>query len=164
MNRRSFHKLSLGAGIASLLPNEIVNPVVTQGQDHAGLDFSVMLWILQKDLGFEQKMQMVADAGYRSAEIGNEYLQWTSLEWKRNLAKKHALGMSIDSAVPGRNALAHRSKRDALRDDLLKAVPGAKELGCSQFIYTAYTRVPGQTPEQQRAAIVDTLKYAAEHN
>ena len=44
----------------------------------------------------------------------------------------------------------------------MKAVPGAKELGCKQFIYTAYTRVPGQSPEEKKAAIVDSLKYAAD--
>jgi hydroxypyruvate isomerase len=44
----------------------------------------------------------------------------------------------------------------------MKAIPGAKELGCKQFIYTAFTRVPEQTPEQQTASIVDTLKYAAD--
>ncbi len=121
-----------------------------------------MLWTLPKETTFEQKLQMVSDAGFTSAEVGNEYEKWTPEEWDKNLAKLKSLNLTIDSAVPGRNALANVEKRTALHDDLMKAIPGAKRLGCKQFIYTAYTRVPEQTPEQQRAAIVDTLKYAAD--
>ena len=124
--------------------------------------FSVMLWTLPRQTTFEEKLQMVADAGFTSGEVGNEYEKWTPEEWTKNLAKIQSLGLTIDSAVPGRNPLANIEKRTALHDDLLKAIPGAKRLGCKQFIYTAYTRVPEQTPEQQRAAIVDTLKYAAD--
>jgi hydroxypyruvate isomerase len=121
-----------------------------------------MLWTLPKGLSFEQQLDMAAAAGFGGVEVGREYEKWTPEEWKRNLAKKQALGIEVDSAVPGRNALADHSKRKALHDDLVNAIPGAKELGCKQFIYTAYTRVPGQTPAEQRAAIVDTLKYAAD--
>ena len=121
-----------------------------------------MLWTLGRTLTFEQQLQVVADAGYTSAEVGKEYETWKPEEWKRNLAKLQRLGISIDSAVPGRNSLADHTKRTALRDDLMNALPGAKELGCKQFIYTAYKTVPGQSPEEKRAAIVDTLKYAAD--
>lgn len=162
MNRRNFNKLAVGAAAAQYLHSAGAWAEQTADSNPSGAKFSVMLWTLPKQLSFEQHLQMVADAGYSSGEVGKEYENWTPEEWKRNLAKKQALGLTIDSAVPGRNALADVSQRTALHDDLLKAIPGAKELGCSQFIYTAYTRVPGQTPEQQRAAIVDTLKYAAD--
>jgi hydroxypyruvate isomerase len=164
MNRRDFHKLSMGAAAASLLPASVpafaAAPATVAGND--GHKFSVMLWTLPKSLTFEQQLQLVSDAGYTGVEVGNEYEKWTPEQWKTNLAKQQALGIAVDSAVPGRNALADKSKRTNLHDDLLKAIPGAKQLGCKQFIYTAYTRVPGQTPEEQRAAIVDTLKYAAD--
>ena len=124
--------------------------------------FSVMAWTLPKKLTFVQQLKVAADAGYQSIEIGNEYEQWSADEWRQNLAAQHALGIDVDSAVPGRNVLADLSQRKALHDDLLRAIPGAQRLGCSQFIYTAYNRVPGQTPQQQRAAIVDSLKYAAD--
>ena len=162
MNRRDFHKLSVGAALAPLLPGPGAwasqAPVPAAG----GPTFSVMLWTLPKETTFVQKLQMVADAGFTSCEVGNEYEKWTPEEWKTNQAKLASLGLTVDSAVPGRNPLANREKRTALHDDLLKAIPGAKRLGCKQFIYTAFTRVPEQTPEQQRAAIVDTLKYAAD--
>lgn len=162
MNRRDFHKLALSATAASLLPPENALAASRSMTENGGHKFSVMLWTLPKALTFEQHLQVVADAGYTGAEVGKEYETWTPEDWKKNLAKLQALGIEIDSAVPGRNALADISKRTALMDDLKKAIPGAKELGCKQFIYTAYTRVPTQTPEQQRAAIVDTLKYAAD--
>lgn len=163
MNRREFQKLSIAASLSSLLPGkEMFAAPQAESAKNDGHKFSIMLWTLPKGLTFEQQLQMAADAGFNGVEVGKEYESWTPEEWKRNLAKQHALGIEVDSAVPGRNALADHTKRQALHDDLMKAIPGAKELGCKQFIYTAYTRVPGQSPEEQRAAIVDTLKYAAD--
>jgi len=164
MNRREFHKLSMAASLTPFLPggNAIASPLPATPPDNDGHKFSIMLWTLTIHWSFEQQLDLAAAAGYNAVEVGNEYEKWTPEQWKRNLAKKQSLGLKVDSAVPGRNALADHSKRTALHDDLIKAIPGAKELGCKQFIYTAYTRVPEQTPEQQRAAIVDTLKYAAD--
>lgn len=163
MNRREFHKLSIGASLTPFIKGNIAS--ASSGfvlPDKTDQKFSIMLWTLPKGLTFEQQLDLASSAGFQGVEVGNEYEKWTPAEWKRNLARKDALGIKVDSAVPGRNALADHSKRTALHDDLMKAIPGAKELGCKQFIYTAYTRVPEQTPEQQRAAIVDTLKYAAD--
>ena len=163
MNRREFHKLSMAASLTPFLRGDaFASTTAAAPPDNGGHKFSIMLWTLPKGLTFEQQLDMAAAAGFNGVEVGKEYEKWTPEEWKRNLAKQQALGIAVDSAVPGRNALADQSKRTALRDDLMAAIPGAKELGCKQFIYTAYTRVPGQTPEQQRAAIVDTLKYAAD--
>jgi hydroxypyruvate isomerase len=163
MNRREFHKLSLGTAAASMLPAVSAFAAAPRTVvENDGHKFSVMLWTLDRTLSFEQKLQIVADAGYTGAEVGNEYEKWTADEWKRNLAKQQSLGIAIDSAVPGRNALADHSRRTALHDDLLKAIPGAKDMGCKQFIYTAFNTVPGQSAAEQRAAIVDTLKYAAD--
>jgi hydroxypyruvate isomerase len=163
MNRREFSKLSVAASVATLLPgSRVLASTGAAPADNGGHKFSVMLWTLPKGLSFEQQLDLAAAAGFNGVEVGREYEKWTPEEWKRNLAKQQALGIAVDSAVPGRNPLADHTKRTALHDDLMNAIPGAKQLGCKQFIYTAYTRVPGQTPEQQRAAIVDTLKYAAD--
>ncbi len=160
MNRRDFHMLSLGAAAASMLPPSAA--MAQTPRNNGGHKFTLMLWTLPKAMTFEQRLQVAADAGCDSVEIGNEYEKWTPEEWKRYTGKLQQLNLTVDSAVPGRNALADHSKRDALRDDIMKALPGARQLNCPQFIYTAYTRVPGQTPEQQRAAIVDSLKFAAD--
>ena len=162
MNRREFHKLALATTAASVVSAESLWAAAPTPATNEGHKFSIMLWTLPKKLTFQQQIQLVADAGYTGAEVGREYETWTPQDWESNLAKLHSLGIQIDSAVPGRNALADVTKRNALTEDLKKAIPGAKQLGCTQFIYTAYNRVPEQTPEQQRAAIVDTLKYAAD--
>ena len=163
MNRREFHRYSMAALLTPFVPGEMFASLVPVAlSDNGGHKFSVMLWTLPKGLTFEQQLEIAAAAGFDGVEVGNEYERWTPEEWKRNLAKKQALNIEVDSAVPGRNALADHSRRAALHDDLMRAIPGAKELGCKQFIYTAFTRVPEQTPEQQTAAIVDTLKYAAD--
>ena len=162
MNRREFNTLSVGAAVGSLLPLQHAAASLTGAVDKPRQKFTVMAGTFPKTMTFEQRLQATSDAGLDSVELINQYLTWTPEEWKANLAKLKALNLTVDSAVPGRNALADHTKRTALHDDLMKAIPGAKELGCTQFIYTAYTRVPGQTPEEQRAAIVDTLKYAAD--
>ena len=162
MNRRDFSKLSLAASLAPLAGTPAAWAAAPPPPDNGGHKFSLMLWTLPRTMDFQQKLQVAANAGMDSVEVGNEYEQWTEAEWTANLAKLKQLGLTVDSAVPGRNALADNSKRGALHDDIMKALPGCKRLGCKQFIYTAYTRVPGQTPEQQHAAIVDTLKYTAD--
>lgn len=162
MNRREFHKLALSTTAASLMPAGKLSAAPPASAINEGHKFSIMLWTLPKKLSFQQQLQIVADAGYTGAEVGREYETWTPQEWQSNLDTLHKLGIQVDSAVPGRNSLADITKRNALTEDLKKAIPGAKQLGCTQFIYTAYNRVPEQTPEQQRAAIVDTLKYAAD--
>ena len=161
MDRRQFSKLALGATVAPFVPS-IERQALAAPQDNGGHKFSLMLWTLPRTMPFQQRLQVASDAGMDSVEVGNEYEKWTEEEWTSNLAKLKQLGLTVDSAVPGRNALADHSKRTALHDDIMKALPGCKRLGCKQFIYTAYTRVPDQTPEQQRAAIVDTLKYTAD--
>lgn len=162
MNRREFHKVSIGTALGSMLPLSQSAAQSTSSGHNNGHKFTVMVGTFPKTMTFEQRLQAAADAGLDSVEVTNQYQKWTPEEWKTYIALLQSLKLTVDSAVPGRNALADHSRRTALHDDLLKAIPGAKELGCSQFIYTAYTRVPGQTPEQQRAAIVDTLKYAAD--
>ncbi len=163
MNRRDFNKLYIGAAVAPLVTGTAAWAASAAAPpDNGGHKFTLMLWTLAKELTFHQRLQIAADAGMNSVEVGNEYEKWTEAEWTSNLAKLKSLGLTVDSAVPGRNPLADHTKRTALKDDLLKAIPGCKRLGCSQFIYTAFTRVPEQTPEQQRAAIADSLKYAAD--
>ncbi len=163
MNRREFNTLGLGAALAPFVAGRAAYADAVQvpaKRDNGGHTFSVMLWTLPKGLSFVQQLELVAAAGYDSVEVGSEYEKWTEDEWTANLAALHRLGLGVDAAVPGRNALADATKRAALHDDLLKAIPGAKRLGCKQLIYTAFKRVPGQSLEEQRAAIVDTLKYA----
>ena len=162
MNRREFNTLSMASAAGSLLPTRHAEASFAVPAERPRQKFTVMAGTFPKTMTFEQRLQATADAGLDSVELISQYLTWTPDEWKANLAKLHSLNLTVDSAVPGRNALADHTRRTALHDDLIKAIPGAKELGCSQFIYTAYTRVPGQTPGQQRTAIVDTLKYAAD--
>src|SRR6187402_2390622 len=123
MNRRDFHKLSMGAAAASLLPGvpAFAADAPATVASNGGHKFSVMLWTLPKGLTFPQQLQLASDAGFTGVEVGNEYEKWTPEEWKTNLAKQHQLGIAVDSAVPGRNALADKSKRPALTEDLKKA-------------------------------------------
>ena len=161
MDRRHFARCALGASVAALGPKSIL-PATAPGSAAAQVNFSVMAWTLPHHPTFQQQLQIAADAGYGGLELLNEYEHWTTEDWRSNLAAQQRLGIAVDCTVPGRNALADITGRKVLRDDLLRAIPGAQRLGCSRFIYTAYNRMPDQTPQQQRSAIVDTLRYAAD--
>ena len=66
MNRREFNKFSLGAAAASMLRTGSAAAFAPRTvAENDGHKFSVMLWTLPKGIGFEQQLQMVADAGYR---------------------------------------------------------------------------------------------------
>lgn len=62
MNRRSFHKLSIGAAATTFLQEAGGWAAPADAPDTVGPKFSVMLWTLPQQLTFEQQLQMVADA------------------------------------------------------------------------------------------------------
>jgi hydroxypyruvate isomerase len=95
MNRRIFNRYSMAALLTPFLPGSMASASLAAAAppDNGGHKFSVMLWTLPKGLTFEQQLDIAAAAGFDGVEVGNEYEKWTSEEWKRNLAKKHALNM-----------------------------------------------------------------------
>lgn len=124
--------------------------------------FSVMLWVLGKQMTMEQQLETVAAAGYTAGELVREWSTWTPAQRKQIIAKKNALGLTFDLMFPSTAALTDASARGKLADEIRTAVPVAREIGCTQFSFRSGPRVPGQSPEQQRQTIVDALKVASE--
>ncbi|MGI4756819.1 MAG: TIM barrel protein [Janthinobacterium lividum] len=124
--------------------------------------FSVMLWVLGKQMSMEQRLEMIAAAGYTAGELVREWFTWTPAERKQIVTKKNALGVTFDVMFPSTAALTDASAHGKLAEEIRAALPIAREIGCTQFSFRSGPRVPGQSPEQQRQTIVDALKVASE--
>jgi hydroxypyruvate isomerase len=120
--------------------------------------FSVMLWILSKTMTMEQRLQIVADAGYDGGEMTNEWMKWTPEETRRIIAKKDRLGLTFDAIFPTTAPLNHPDSTQRIREDVMKAIPFAQQIGCPMFLVRSGQLIPGQSDEAKRAQIVDHLK------
>ncbi len=123
--------------------------------------FSVMLWALGKALSMEQRLEMVATAGYNGGELVTEWQGWSAEERKRIVAKKNALGLTFDLMFPVVPSLTDPSNRTVVADHVRAALPVAQEFGCTQFGFKAGPRAAGQSPDQLKQTIADGLKAAA---
>jgi hydroxypyruvate isomerase len=59
-------------------------------------NLSIMLWTVFTNLPFEQRLEKIAEAGFRNVELVGEYDNWTETEFKRANAKRKELGISFD--------------------------------------------------------------------
>ncbi|SDF79811.1 TIM barrel protein [Terriglobus roseus] len=124
--------------------------------------FSSMLWNLNRKVPMEQRLEMLAAAGYTGAELVDEWRSWTPQEMRSIVAKRHALGIDFDLIFPAKVSLTDTDKRDLLRAQVKEAIPVAQELGTKQFSFNSGPHIPGATREQEWAAISDGLKIAAD--
>ena len=83
MNRRKFTQTAIGALLGSLAFRESVlvgqepNAAADTGGKHpVPFELSVMLWTVFTHLPFEQRLEKVAEAGYRNVELVGEYEKW----------------------------------------------------------------------------------------
>ena len=128
----------------------------------AGPQFSVMLWVLGKQMPMEQRLETVAAAGYTAGELVREWAAWTPEERRRIVAKKDALHLTFDVMFPSVAALTDASAHAQLADEVTKAIPVAREIGCTQFSFRSGPRVPGQSREVEMQTVADALKVASD--
>ena len=86
-------------------------PGVTSAADAAGspsqeipFKTSVMLWTVLTELPFDQRLEKMAEAGYRAVELSGEYANWTDDDFRRS---------QIGNQRP--QALGHARTRPAYR-------------------------------------------------
>jgi len=58
-----------------------------------------MLWTIFRDLPFEERLEKVAEAGYRNVELVGEYQKWSEADYARANAKRKELGISFDATA-----------------------------------------------------------------
>src|SRR5208282_987120 len=127
----------------------------------APFKLSVMLWTVFADLPFEQRLEKVAEAGYKYVQLVGEYEKWSKDDFNRVNAKRKQLGISFDATAGLRHGLSNPAERDALLADLRGALGSMERIDCPSIILLSGNVVPGMAREAQHQSCIDGLKAAA---
>ena len=160
MNRRQFAK-SLAVSAATALPL-CYAPLATAADapSKAPFQLSVMLWTVLPNLRFEQRLEKVAEAGYGSVELVEEYEKWTTADFRYANDEKRALGLKFDSIAAVKKGAANPGDRDAFLSEIARLIPVAEQLECPAIIVLSGNKVPTLSHAQQHESCIETLQRA----
>ncbi len=122
---------------------------------------SVMLWTLRTAGSFEQRLEIVAQAGFRRVELVDEFRDWTEAAWAANLSKLKALGLAVDAMAGLKSGFAGLDGGDMFLAELQKLIPLAQRLACPQIILLSGPAAAGAAAGRQHEASLATLTRAA---
>jgi len=160
MDRRNFARTIASAALgAAALPSI---PVLAAGDADVPFKLSVMLWTVFKTLPFEQRLEKIAEAGYHSVELVDEFKQWSDDDFRRANAKKRSLAITFDSTAGVWKGVADPAGRDAFLADLKNFFPVAAKLECPTIIVLSGNRVQGVSHETHHVACIEALKPAGD--
>jgi hydroxypyruvate isomerase len=114
------------------------------------------------DLPFEQRIEKVAEAGFRNVELVGEYQKWSEEDFRRANAQRRELGISFTTTAGLAHGIGDPSARQAFLSDLRAELPLMEKLECPAIIVMSGNRVEGLAPEAQHTSCVEGLKRAAE--
>ncbi len=167
MNRRSFaRKLSGVMGGCFVLEHSSAllgaSGGADAGDEGATFGLSVMLWTVFHKLPFEERIEKVAEAGYRNVELTGEFWQWSETEYRNVDRKKRALRMQFDATSGLKHGIGNPAERQAFLADLQNMLPVLDRLECPALIVLSGNRVPGMPRSVQHQSCIDGLQRAAE--
>ena len=162
MDRRQFAQALAASAFAAAAP---ASPAFarTQSQSSAAdtpFPLSVMLWTVFTDLPFEERLAKVAEAGYTNVELVGEYGKWTPADFDRANAARKKLGIRFDATAGLKNGVGNPAQRDALMEELRRALVPMETLGCPAMIMLSGNVVPGLSRQEQHQSCIDSLKKA----
>jgi hydroxypyruvate isomerase len=134
---------------------------VANGSAEAPFGLSVMLWTILRDLPFEQRLEKVAEAGYKNVELVGEYEKWSEADFDRANAKRKQLGITFDCTAGLKHSLCNPAERDSLIAEFRQTLPIMRKLDCPAMIFLTGNTVPGMSVQDQQQSCVDGLKAAA---
>ncbi len=168
MNRRVFARTIAGtvAGAIELTRSARASAALTPPSEkdealEAPFKLSVMLWTVFNDLPFEQRLEKIAEAGYRNVELVGEYDKWTDADFERANNKRKQLGITFDCTAGLKHGVSNPDDRQALLAELRHALTIMERIECPSMILLSGNRVPRMSREAQHQSCVDTLKAAA---
>ena len=155
MNRRSFSRqiASSAFGLTALKGAPATSEVPYK--------LSVMLWTVFTKLPIEQRLEKVAEAGFKNVELTGEYRKWSEEEFKGAEAKRKQLGIRYDITAGLGHGAANPNDKDALLADLNNELPIMERIGCPAVIVMSGNVVPGMLRDVQHASCIESLKRAA---
>ncbi len=158
---------ALGLGVPGLGISEQAQSPEPPATAEVPFQISIMLWTVLRNLSFEERLDKVAEAGYRNVELVGEFEKWSENDWRNALNKKRELGITFDTTGGLHHAnekvgLADPSAREAMLDDIRNILPACERLGCRRIILLTGNVVPGLTHEQQHQSCIEGLQRAAE--
>jgi hydroxypyruvate isomerase len=130
--------------------------------DSSPYPLSVMLWTVEPKLPFDQRLDIVAQAGYHACQLVNEYKDWSSEDFARARRKKDALGITFDATSGINGSLCDPARREATLREIRDHLPKLVELQSPRLILLSGNHVPGLSHEQMHAACVETIRAAAD--
>jgi len=121
-----------------------------------------MLWTVFQRLPFEQRLEKVAEAGYKNVELVGEYKKWSEDDFRRANAKRRELGITFDTTAGLAHGVGDPRAREALLTDLKNELPIMEKLECPSIIIMSGDVVAGMPRQVQHQSCIDGLKRAAE--
>jgi hydroxypyruvate isomerase len=166
MNRRAFNRSAAGSLLAAAFAKPRLASANSAGEapDPGKVPYklSVMLWTVFRNLPFDQRLEKVAEAGYKNVELVGEYEKWTSDDFLRFNAKRKQLGITFDCTAGLKHSLTNPAERDALLGDMRNTLGIMEKLDCPALILLSGNVVPGMSVEAQHQSCIDGLKAAAQ--
>ena len=159
MNRREFNQALAGTVIGAGMLSQASTAEAKTASVPFGI--SIMLWTVFEHLPFEQRLEKVAEAGYRNVELVGEYAKWSDADFERANAKRKELSMRFDCTAGLKFGVSNPEQREPLVAELRRALPIMERIECPTMIVMSGNRVPGMPREMQHQSCVESLKAAA---
>jgi len=147
---------------ASLMPSGVAHSAQAGLKPtSARYKVSVMLWTVFQNLPFAQRLEKVAEAGYKYVELVGEYEKWTDADFAGINRRRKQLGITFDCTAGVKHSLCNPAERDALLAEITRTLAIMARIGCPALILLTGNVVPGMTVEGQQQSCVDGLKAAS---
>ena len=167
MDRRTFTKTFAGATLGTAaLALEPLEPAARAMADsnpaEAPFKISIMIWTVFHGLPFEERLEKVAEAGYRAVELVTETSKWTEDDFRRYNKKREELGITFDTTCALRYGVGDPSVREGFLADVREQLRIMEKIECTTLNVMSGNVVPGLSPEAQHASCVEGMKRAAQ--
>jgi hydroxypyruvate isomerase len=160
MDRRQFARSLAGAAVGAAAFSSLV--VAAETKPALPFKLSVMLWTIDRDAPFDERIEKVVEAGYNSVELVGEFNKWSDADFQHFRAKKQSLSLTVDACTLPIKGTVDPSKKEEFLSDLKKFLPTAEKLECPALIILTGNRIDGVAHEVTHQSCVDTLKYGAD--
>ncbi|MGE5204246.1 MAG: hydroxypyruvate isomerase family protein [Chlamydiota bacterium] len=167
MNRREFTSAAARAALgAAVLPAARGLAAATASgsvrETRPAPKLSVMLWTVFRKLPFEQRLEKVAETGYRAVELVDEFRSWQAGDFARATERRRSLGITFDATAGLSSGIADPAARQKFLQEVAEMLPIMEKLECRNLIVLSGNSVPGLSREAQQQSCIEGLQRAAE--